>query len=90
MYERIKNFLINLLGLIAGVIVALIVVALILTLCSWLTQLLWNWLMPVIFGLVEITFWQALGLIVLIRVLFSRDSQLTVIKKTTSRFFKKE
>ncbi len=26
------------------------------------TMLLWNWLMPVIFGLTKIGFWQALGL----------------------------
>ena len=30
---------------------------------------LWNWLMPAIFGLREITFWQALGLLVLARIL---------------------
>ena len=26
------------------------------------TMWLWNWLMPIIFGLTKITFWQALGL----------------------------
>ncbi len=31
---------------------------------------LWNWLMPVIFGLHRITFWQGLGLLVLGKVLF--------------------
>ena len=31
--------------------------------------LLWNWLMPDIFGLKEITFWQALGLFVLSKLL---------------------
>lgn len=31
---------------------------------------LWNWLMPTIFGSRLITFWQALGLLVLARVLF--------------------
>jgi hypothetical protein len=33
---------------------------------------LWNVLMPAIFGLPAITFWQALGLFVLSRVLFGR------------------
>lgn len=33
---------------------------------------LWNWLMPVIFGLTTITFWQALGLFILGRLLFGR------------------
>jgi hypothetical protein len=31
---------------------------------------LWNWLTPVLFGLPQITFWQALGLLVLCRILF--------------------
>src|SRR3954449_6273056 len=31
---------------------------------------LWNWLMPGIFGLPHIGFWQALGLLVLSRILF--------------------
>lgn len=29
---------------------------------AWLVMLLWNWLIPVIFGLKVITFWQAFGL----------------------------
>ncbi len=33
-------------------------------------KLLWNWLMPVIFGLPVITFWQAAGLMLLISILF--------------------
>lgn len=31
---------------------------------------LWNWLMPALFGLVTITYWQALGLLTLVRLLF--------------------
>ena len=31
---------------------------------------LWNWLMPSIFGWPQITFWQALGLLALCRILF--------------------
>lgn len=30
---------------------------------------LWNWLMPAIFGLKMITFWQAIGLLILARIL---------------------
>ncbi len=33
-------------------------------------MLLWNWLMPMIFGLVKIGFWQALGLALLARLIF--------------------
>ena len=31
---------------------------------------LWNWLVPALFGWKQITFWQALGLLVLCRILF--------------------
>lgn len=31
---------------------------------------LWNWLLPPLFGWSEITFWQALGLLALCRILF--------------------
>jgi len=33
-------------------------------------MLLWNWLMPAIFGLGTITYWQAWGLVVLAHILF--------------------
>jgi hypothetical protein len=33
-------------------------------------QLLWNWLVPAIFGWPQVTFWQALGLLALCRILF--------------------
>lgn len=33
-------------------------------------MVLWNWLMPGILGLATITFWQALGLFLLARILF--------------------
>lgn len=33
-------------------------------------RLLWNWLLPPLFGWPEVTFWQALGLLVLCRILF--------------------
>ncbi len=33
-------------------------------------SLLWNWLLPPLFGWREITFWQAVGLLALCRILF--------------------
>ena len=33
---------------------------------------LWNWLLPPLFGWHQITFWQALGILVLCRILFGR------------------
>jgi hypothetical protein len=35
-----------------------------------LVRLLWNWLLPSMFGLPQITFWQALGVLALSRILF--------------------
>lgn len=35
-----------------------------------LVQLLWNWLIPDIFDLRRLTFWEALGLLALCRILF--------------------
>jgi uncharacterized membrane protein len=33
-------------------------------------RLLWNWLLPALFGWRQITFWQAIGLLALCRILF--------------------
>ncbi len=38
-------------------------------------RLLWNWLMPAIFGLRKVTYAQALGLLILFRLLFGRVGQ---------------
>src|SRR4030081_1663704 len=35
-----------------------------------LVMLLWNWLLPALFGWRQITFWQAIGLLALCRILF--------------------
>ena len=37
---------------------------------GWVVMLLWNWLMPEIFGLTQISYWQAWGLLVLSSILF--------------------
>jgi hypothetical protein len=39
---------------------------------SGVVMSLWNWLMPAIFGSRLISFWQALGLLALARILFGR------------------
>ena len=40
------------------------------TLGGEVVRLLWNWLVPPLFGWSQITFWQALGLLALCRILF--------------------
>ena len=62
-----KNNVLESILLIVGLIVlAAILLALPL-------QLLWNWLMPTIFNLPMITFWQALGLNMLAGILFKSN-----------------
>ena len=51
---------------IGGVILAMVMALLFGLIVMWL----WNWLMPTIFGLTTITFWQAWGLVVLSHILF--------------------
>ena len=45
-------------------------VAIAIVLLGYPLMLLWNWLMPIIFNLPEITFWQAIGLNFLSTILF--------------------
>lgn len=37
---------------------------------GWVIEHLWNWLMPSLFGLKAITYWQGFGLFVLAKILF--------------------
>jgi len=52
----------------AGIMIAIIIVLLIIAF-GYVTMYLWNWLMPAIFGLTTITFWQAIGLGLLSKLL---------------------
>jgi hypothetical protein len=42
---------------------------------GWLVQLLWNWLLPGIFNVKAITYWQAFGIVVLAKILFGGFSR---------------
>ena len=50
---------------------AMLGIAALLALCGWVVMQLWNWLLPPLFGWHALTFWQALGLLVLCRLLFA-------------------
>ncbi len=52
---------------VAGVLFA----SLFALLFGWLVMLLWNWLMPLLFGLRTVSYWQAFGITVLSKILFS-------------------
>jgi hypothetical protein len=49
---------------------ALMGVLVFITLGGWIVMQLWNWLLPPLFGWHAITFWQALGVLALCRILF--------------------
>lgn len=59
---------------VAKFITALIFIALSALVTGLITMLLWNLLMPEIFGLKEISFWQGWGLCVLGSMLFPKSS----------------
>ncbi|MGA7615918.1 MAG: hypothetical protein WBX15_12145 [Thermoanaerobaculia bacterium] len=49
---------------------AIVGIAAFIALGGEVVKLLWNWLLPSLFGFHAITFWQALGLLLLARILF--------------------
>jgi hypothetical protein len=51
-------------------ILAPLAIALFIWLGGELVMYLWNWLLPTLFGWRQITFWQAVGLLALCRILF--------------------
>ena len=51
---------------------AIVGIVLFMALGGWIVQYLWNWLLPPLFGWRMITFWQALAILVLCRLLFGR------------------
>ena len=61
-------------------LIMLIIVIVLLFLLAFPLMWLWNWLMPDIFGLIEINYWQALGLNILSGILM-RVSPQTYQKK---------
>ena len=56
-------------------IIGMVFVGLIFAICfaivfGFVVKWLWNWLLPDIFGLKEITYWQAFGIVILAKLLF--------------------
>ena len=55
---------------VLGILAAIGIIGVVVVLLGWPLMMLWNWLMPTIFSLTEITFWQAVGLNFLSSILF--------------------
>ena len=68
-YEHLKKTrrIFAIIGMALGGVIIAAGTALIL---GFVVMWLWNWLMPAIFGLTKITFWQAWGLVLLSHILF--------------------
>jgi hypothetical protein len=49
---------------------AIVGIALFMGIGGWIVMHLWNWLLPALFGWRMISFWQALGMLILCRILF--------------------
>jgi hypothetical protein len=62
--------------LVIGLVILLVMI------CGYPLMWLWNWLMPIIFNLPQITFWQAVGLNLLSSILFKTN--ITKSKEKTN------
>lgn len=68
--KKRKSRLHRSLQMLGWVILGIIGVTALALLFGYFVMILWNWLMPDIFGLTTITFWQAFGLTLLARLVF--------------------
>ncbi|MBO0331095.1 hypothetical protein [[Muricauda] lutisoli] len=64
--KKVENTVKKVVKVIAMVILGL----LIFLLANYLLMRLWNWLMPDLFGVGTVTYWQALGILILAKLLF--------------------
>ena len=58
------------LKIVGMVIGGIILAGLMAFLFGWVVMLLWNWIMPSIFGVTTITYWQGFGIFFLAKILF--------------------
>lgn len=63
----------NFLEVIGTIVIAIVILLLVAVLFAIPTLLLWNWLMPLLFGLKTITLFQAWGVNVLTGILFKSN-----------------
>jgi hypothetical protein len=65
-----KRFVSKAMRIIGMVFMGLTLTVLFALIFGFVVMWLWNWLMPAIFGLGTITFWQAFGILVMAKLLF--------------------
>ena len=69
-YYYHSNVFVRILLITGWVLLALIGISAFASLAGYGVMLFWNWVMPGIFGLGEITFWQAIGILILSKLIF--------------------
>jgi hypothetical protein len=62
---------------LGGILAIVAVVCLACLILGLPLMLLWNWLMPMLFGMPYLTFWQAVGLNILSTILFKSTTTTT-------------
>ena len=72
------------------VVLAIIGITALIILFGFVFMWLWNWLMPEIFGLGVITFWQGVGLILIAKILFGGMGNSGSSSKKSKRKRRKE
>ena len=70
MENYVKDKVKKIVKVIFIVIFGAIAISLLALLFGYVVMLLWNWLIPSIFGLGVISFWQAVGIVILAKLLF--------------------
>lgn len=69
----------NVLGIVIGLAVALVIVAILVVIFRWL----WNSTLPDVFGVREVTFWQAFKIMLLASILFGGHRVVEVPQQVT-------
>lgn len=60
----------RILRIVTLALVGIVTAVLFAALFGWLVKILWNWLMPALFGLKTISYWQGFGILLLAKMLF--------------------
>lgn len=80
-WDYSRNWWVNILAVIIGIVFVLGMTFGLMCLNSWLIMLLWNAILPVLFGFSTITFWQTFGLYLILWLLKGGVSK-TLVKIT--------
>ncbi|MEL6917085.1 MAG: hypothetical protein AAFO99_05070, partial [Bacteroidota bacterium] len=81
MEQKAKYYVSKIVKVIFFIVLGLVLAFLIGYLVMWL----WNWLMPELFGLPQVGYWQAVGILVLAKIIFGFGGGNGPGKRSTSK-----